>query len=483
MPNAVLPNRSWLGPALGLVLAITAVRVGLLVLSEADLFVDEAQYWLWGQDFAFGYYSKPPLIAWVIRGATEIAGSDAPFWVRLPAPLFHAATALILGSIAARVHSARAGLVTAAAYATLPMVAVGSLLISTDTIMFPFLAGALALYLQLLAPGGGGRPHLAALAGLLLGLGFLAKYAALYYLVLGALAALHPSARPDPRDGATLLAAFGLVIAPNLAWNAANGLATLSHTVDNTGWRGDLAFDPAGLASFLAAQLLVAGPVVFAALLIAALGLARRGADVAEGLIAALSLPILALVSAQALISGANANWAAAAYLAGLLLAVPWLLARRAWLVASFAVNGALALALPLAATQADSLRFGERLLLARYVGLDELSRDILALAEAEGAAAIVASGRALLADLHYTGRAGGLAIYAWPHEGPPRHHYEQRYPYPGTAAGPVLAVLRGGAEFSCVPLSATQIVPGPGAYEGVTFTAALVPADCWGDR
>jgi 4-amino-4-deoxy-L-arabinose transferase-like glycosyltransferase len=483
MPNAVSPDHSWLGPALGLVLAITAARIGLLALSEADLFVDEAQYWLWGQDLAPGYYSKPPLIAWVIRGATELAGSDAPFWVRLPAPLFHAATALILGGIAARLHSARAGVFTAATYATLPMVAVGSLLISTDSIMFPFLAGALALYLPLVAPGGGGRPHLAALVGLMLGLAFLAKYAALYYLVLGALAALHPRARPDPRDGAVLLVAFALAVAPNIAWNAANGLATLSHTVDNTGWRGGLALDPAGLAGFLGAQFLVAGPVVFAALVLAALGLARRGAGVADGLFAALSLPILALVSAQALISGANANWAAATYLAGVLLAVPWLLARRAWLVASFAINATLALALPLAATQAESLRFGGRLILARYVGIDELSRDILALAEAEGAAAIVASGRALLADLHYTGRASGLAIYAWPHVGPPRHHYEQRYPYPGTADGTVLAVLRDEAELPCVPLSATPVTPGPGAYEGEIFTGALVPADCWGAR
>ncbi len=483
MPNAVPPDRSWLGPALGLVLAITAARVGLLALSEADLFVDEAQYWLWGQDLAFGYYSKPPLIAWVIRAATELSGSDAPFWVRLPAPLFHAATALILGGTAARLDSPRAGVVAAAAYATLPMVAVGSLLISTDTIMLPFLAGALALYLRLLAPGGGGRPHLAALVGLMLGLAFLAKYAALYYLVLGALAALHPNARPDPRDGTALLATFALTVAPNLAWNVGNGLATLSHTLDNTGWSGGLTLDPAGLLGFLGAQFLVAGPVAFAAFLLAALGLARRGAVAAEGLLAALSLPILALVSAQALISGANANWAAAAYLAGLLLAVPWLLARRAWLVASFAVNGALALALPLAATQAESLRFGDRLILARYVGIAELSRDILALAEAEGAAAIVASGRALLADLHYTGRASGLSIFAWPHEGPPRHHYEQRYPYPGTAAGPVLAVLRDEAELPCAPLSATPITPVPGAYRGANFTAALVPADCWGDR
>lgn len=484
MPNAVPKDPSWLGPALGLVVAITAARVWLLAQSQADLFVDEAQYWLWGQNLAPGYYSKPPLIAWVIRAATELAGSDAPFWVRLPAPIFHAATALILAGIAARLHSARAGIVMAAAYATLPMVTVGSLLISTDTIMFPFLAGALALYLPLIAPGGGGRPHLAAVTGILLGLALLAKYAALYFLALGAMAALHPRTRPDPRDGAVLLAAFALTAAPNIAWNAANGFSTLFHTVDNTGWLGGVGVDPAGFVRFLGEQFVVVGPVIFAAFLFAALGIARRGPDAAEGFLLTLSLPILAILSVQALVSGANANWAATAYLAGLLLAVPWLLGRHlAWLAASFAVNGTLALALPLAATQAETLRFGDRLVLARYVGRDELSRESLALAEAEGAAAIVASSRALLADLHYTGRAGTIAIYAWPREGRPRNHYELRYSYPGSAEGPVLAVLGGDAAPPCAPLSVTALDPGPGAYAGTGFTAALVPANCWSAR
>ena len=31
-----------------------------------DLFGDEAQYWIWSQNPDFGYYSKPPLLAWII---------------------------------------------------------------------------------------------------------------------------------------------------------------------------------------------------------------------------------------------------------------------------------------------------------------------------------------------------------------------------------------------------------------------------------
>ena len=71
-----------------LLLAILAVRIIALAVSHAELFFDEAQYWAWGQEPAFGYYTKPPLIAWIIGATTSLCG-DAPFCVRLPSPLMH----------------------------------------------------------------------------------------------------------------------------------------------------------------------------------------------------------------------------------------------------------------------------------------------------------------------------------------------------------------------------------------------------------
>src|SRR5262245_37489018 len=36
---------------------------------------DEAQYWTWSQDLAWGYYSKPPGIAWEIWAGTQLLGN------------------------------------------------------------------------------------------------------------------------------------------------------------------------------------------------------------------------------------------------------------------------------------------------------------------------------------------------------------------------------------------------------------------------
>jgi 4-amino-4-deoxy-L-arabinose transferase-like glycosyltransferase len=482
MPNAAQPDRArWFGPALGIVAAITAARVAVLWFSKMDLFVDEAQYWLWGQELAFGYFSKPPLIGWVIRAATELAGSDTAFWIRLPAPLLHAATALILGAIAAEWFGRTAAVAVAAAFVTLPLVAVGSLLMSTDTVMFPFLAAALWVWLRVLDDPGS-RPGLALVAGMLVGVGFMAKYAAVYYVGLAALAAVHPSARPRLSEAMAAFAGFALVIAPNLLWNLRNGAPTLTHTVDNTGLAQGIALRPGEMTEFVLSQFLVFGPILFVALVLGPFRPGPQGAP--RALLLWLSLPIVALVTVQALLSGANANWAAAAVLSGTLVAVPLLLRAPRWLALSFATNGALCVVIALGAVQAGSLRlWSDRPLMARYLGLDEMSRDLLDRAQAMGATAIVASERAILADLFHTGRGSRLAVRAWPMPGRPTHHYAMRFSYAGDAPGPVLAVARDGqAPPPCAPLAEDLLqTPVDTAFRGQPFRLWLVPAACWG--
>jgi hypothetical protein len=63
--------------------ALLCVRLAALYWNATDLFFDEAQYWAWSEQPAFGYFSKPPLVAWLIRVATEVCGPGEAC-VRLP---------------------------------------------------------------------------------------------------------------------------------------------------------------------------------------------------------------------------------------------------------------------------------------------------------------------------------------------------------------------------------------------------------------
>src|SRR5512144_3013452 len=66
----------------------TILTVGALVLLRlvaaafTPLTFDEAYYWTWSKHLAGGYYDHPPMVAFVIRAGTMIAG-DTELGVRL----------------------------------------------------------------------------------------------------------------------------------------------------------------------------------------------------------------------------------------------------------------------------------------------------------------------------------------------------------------------------------------------------------------
>lgn len=472
--------RGWLRPTLVAVAAVTAARLIALAFNRTDLFVDESQYWLWGQSLDFGYYSKPPLIAWVIRAVTDLAGSDAPFWVRMPGALLHGLTALILAAAAARLWGGRAGFWVALSYVTLPFTTVGSLLMSTDTIMAPCYAAALYFWVRLTEDS---RARWAALAGAAVGLAFLAKYAAVYFLLGVALAAVFvPLARIGWRNALVLMLAFAAVAAPNVIWNLNHDLTTVSHTMDNVGWvRSESllgGLNPGGLAEFFLSQFGVFGPVPFGAYLWSLRGAWREGGIVRALLL--LSLPVLLIVSFQAFAEKAYANWAVATYFAGTLLAVRFLLVRAPRLLPlSLVLNGLIAVALPILTITAPAPAWKGAPLMKRYLGRAELSRQIIAAAQVNGADAILVDDRDILADLFYVGAGSGLAIHAPRPEGRPRNYYEQTFPLPA-APGRVLAVQAGPPACDGGPVApVARFETKSGAYQGRNLAAYLLPEGC----
>src|SRR5215468_1772637 len=73
---------------------LTVVRLIGLHFSIVDLYIDESQYWAWSREPAFGYFSKPPLLAWIIAGAERICGTGEAC-ARAPAPILYFGTSLL----------------------------------------------------------------------------------------------------------------------------------------------------------------------------------------------------------------------------------------------------------------------------------------------------------------------------------------------------------------------------------------------------
>lgn len=473
MPATTSKGTHWLWPALLLVVAVTALRVAALWFVRLDLFVDEAQYWLWGQSLDLGYYSKPPLIAWVIRGSNAALGSDSAFAIRLPGPVLHGFTALILGAIGARVAGARVAAVAVGIWLLAPVVAVGSLVAATDSVMAPFYA--LAIWGVLVA-GERGQARIALLAGLALGVAGLGKYAALYLLPGLALAAwVSPAFRLGTRGWLALVVGFAAVMAPNVVWNLNHGLSTVAHTIDNTGWaRHGVSLSPGGLAEFLAAQFIVFGPVAFPLLLLAPRRL-ERGSTLAGLLV--LALVPLVVVSVQALLDRAYANWALAAYYPGTVV-VAALTGQRGRLV-TFGFGALVAVAVPVLAITAPWPEVNGKPLLARMLGRQALSEKILAEAQARGLA-VYASSRDVLADLFHTGRDAEVTIYAPRPDPRAANYYEASFPLPQDRDFAVLAVLATPPACDGAPLEPV-LVPDTegGAWEGAGLALYVLEPGC----
>src|SRR6266446_1099864 len=203
-PASLAIERAYGSWALAAVATITAARLIWLAVQPAGLYPDEAQYWFWAQHPAFGYYSKPPLVAWLIALTTGLFG-ESEFAIRLSAPFLHAGTAVFVYAIAARLYDHRVGLWSALAYASLPGVSVSAFIISTDAPLVLFWAAALFAFVRAREEAGWGW-WLA--VGLAAGLGLLAKYAMAYWLMsaLG-FVLVFPAERRHLRP---LLAAIGI---------------------------------------------------------------------------------------------------------------------------------------------------------------------------------------------------------------------------------------------------------------------------------
>lgn len=451
--------RAWRLAVIGVGL-LTIVRTLAIFLTPLELYPDEAQYWLWSRNLDFGYYSKPPMVAWVIWLTTQIGG-DAEPWLRLGAPLLHGATALVVHRIARRLYGGWAGLAATAVYALMPGVQLSSGVIGTDAPLLFFLSLTIWAYVSLPALDGRRRLAGAAALGAALGLAFLSKYAAVYVLAsIGAHLALSRQARQVwswPSAGAFFVALIA-VFAPNLAWNAAHRFATVEHTAANANWGAASLFNPAELGEFVASQFVVFGPLPFAVLLGGGLLLAvRRRLQPADLLLLCFLLPPLLTVAGQAFVSRANANWAAAAYVAGSVLAASWMLRWNAWKV----LAGGLALqALFAAAFLACMInpRLGDAVGLSngfkRVRGWDQTVQAIIARAQEEqagaGLSSVTVDDRFLFNVAAYYGRDywgtfGAPPLRIWVHEAAPQNQAETEAPLtPAYGRRALIASLEG---------------------------------------
>ena len=298
-----------------ILISITILRIYSLYVSPIELSVDEAQYWHWSRNIDFGYFTKPPLIAWLIGFSTFIFGNEE--WaVRLSAPITHLFISVVLWGTAKYAFGTNSGKIAALIWIFTPAASLGGFIISTDTPLLLFWSFSLLFLLISLKQN---SSFTSLFVGIFLGFAFLSKYAALYFLIFFIIWWLiyDRSTFLGIKNILIIFFTSFLIASTNLYWNYLNDFATVSHTISNANL-SVITLNYSNVIDFLSSQFLVFGPLLFLLYLLVIMDSFFKDQEIT--LFALISFPIIILITVQSFLKIANANWAVTAYVGAALL-------------------------------------------------------------------------------------------------------------------------------------------------------------------
>lgn len=310
-------------------LSISLFRIYYITQGPLDLSPDEAHYWEWSRRLDWSYYSKGPMIAYLIYMSTSIFG-DSVFGIRIMAVFFSALSSIFLYILGKRLFDEQAGLFSAILIQIIPLFSAFGILFTIDSLfIFFWILSLLFFYrsmfnVQRSTTNSSLITHHSSLMywvllGISIGLGLLTKYtmalfypAAILFLLL-----LKEQRRVFLTKGPYIGFLISLIVFfPVIIWNAQHDWVTFKHTAGQVHMANGVQLSLKSFFEFLGSQLGVITPFLF---IIMGVSLWKLRNQPEGAFLFWFSIPIIAFFLLKSIQGKVQANWALPGYITGII--------------------------------------------------------------------------------------------------------------------------------------------------------------------
>jgi len=321
----------------GALFVLSVFRIFYILNGPLDLGPDEAHYWEWSRNLDLSYYSKGPMIAYLIAIGTSIFG-DTIFGIRVLATGLSALSSLILFRLVNEMYKDEAAaLGCSLIFQVIPLFAAFGVIFSIDSpFMFFWILSLFLFHRAIAEPESRARQSefsglgIWIVLGISLGFGLLTKYTMLFFhagiflfLIMSDRKYLLNTIRPYTAALVSLI-----IFSPVIIWNQQHDWVTVRHTAGQAHIAEGVIFSLSSFGEFVGSQLGIVTPIIFVLIFYALHKLYHSEKGYRSMYLIAFSMPVLAFFFLKSIQGKVQANWAMTGYIAGI-IAIAWYFLRQ----------------------------------------------------------------------------------------------------------------------------------------------------------
>lgn len=333
---------------------ISVFRIYYILHGPLDLGPDEAHYWEWSRRLDLSYYSKGPMIAYLIYIGTSIFG-DSVFGIRIMAVVFSALSSVYLFKLVNEMYADRQAiidesqkangnsiaLISAILLQIIPLFAPFGVIFTIDSPFIFFWILSLYVFWKAVNNTAVGNQQSAVSSqglklwlflGASIGLGLLTKYTMAFFYASAFLFLLFSEKRhllKTSRPYAALFISL-LVFSPVIIWNFQHDWVTIKHTAGQAHVSEGIKLSLKTFIEFLISQIGIITPILFVMMCLAIFKLQKSESGPQSKFLFWFFVPVIAFFLLKSIQGKVQPNWAMTGYITGIIAFARYLVGQRA---------------------------------------------------------------------------------------------------------------------------------------------------------